>query len=65
VVVDGGDIEVKENPALGGIEIKFAKRPDDSIIAQVKRYGFRWSKRQHLWYAKANETRRSFAFSLV
>jgi hypothetical protein len=63
--VEAGDITVKENPTLGGIEIKFASRPDESIIEQVKRYGFRWSRRQHLWYAKANETRRNFAFSLV
>jgi hypothetical protein len=65
VVASATDIEVKENPERGGIEIKFKSRPDDTILEQVKRLGFRWSRRQHLWYAKVTEARRDFAFSLV
>lgn len=40
------------NDAKNGVEIKFASRPNDETLGTLKAYGFRWSMRQHLWYAR-------------
>jgi hypothetical protein len=35
-----------------GIEVKFTDKPSEDIRASLKRFKFRWSRRQKLWYAK-------------
>lgn len=49
------------NEAKRGIEIKFDCKPELAIITALKEYGFRWSGKQKLWYAKQSNERLSFA----
>lgn len=58
-------VTVRENEEKGGIEIKFASKPDSSVIASLKANRFRWSKFQKLWYAKASDSTREFAYGLA
>lgn len=58
-------ITVSENDIKGGVEIKFAGKPDEDTRSTLKRNGFRWSRFQKLWYAKANDRTRAFANSLT
>ena len=45
-----GDRVWRENPEHGGIEVSFAKRPDESERATLKQLGFRWSRMSGVWY---------------
>ena len=45
-----GDIIIHHNETLNGIEIKFASKPSDTVINQLKVMGFRWSYKSMLWY---------------
>lgn len=58
-------VTVRENTEKAGIEIIFSSKPADSVLSSVKANGFRWSKFQKLWYARATEETRNFANSLV
>ena len=40
----------RENAEHGGIEVSFAKRPDESERATLKQLGFRWSRMSGVWY---------------
>jgi hypothetical protein len=55
---------VRINEKLNGIEIVFDDKPSEEIRAQLKAYGFRWSKRG-FWYAKRSPERITFAESLT
>jgi hypothetical protein len=55
----------KLNDAKGGVEIKFAGRPDDSVKDRIKAAGFRWSSQQGLWYAKQSPARIALAKALA
>lgn len=46
---------VSHNKSQNGIEVRFSSKPDESDITFLKRNGFRWSSRNHLWYAKYSE----------
>lgn len=61
----GVSVEVKENEDKDGVEIRFAEKPDQSVIDQVKAHGFRWSKFQKLWYARRSPETLEFAYGLV
>lgn len=61
----GAAVAVRENAQKGGIELRFAAKPDHDVISRVKSAGFRWSKFQKMWYAKANERTRAFAYDLA
>lgn len=59
-----GCATVRENEEKGGIEIRFPSKPDASILEQLKRHGWRWSRFGSCWYTKATEEARAFAASL-
>jgi hypothetical protein len=42
---------IRRNPEQHGIEVVFPVKPAEEIRAELKRLGFRWSRRQGLWYA--------------
>ena len=52
------------NTELNGIELLFDKKPAADVLARVKSYGFRWSPKKQLWYAKNTPDRLTFAQSL-
>ena len=45
-----GDRVWRENSEHGGIEVSFAKRPDENERATLKALGFRWSRMGRVWY---------------
>ena len=45
-----GDRVWRENSEHGGIEVSFAKRPDESERDTLKQLGFRWSRMSGVWY---------------
>lgn len=45
-----GDRVWRENSEHGGIEVSFAKRPDENERATLKQLGFRWSRMAGVWY---------------
>ena len=47
-------VTVRRNEAHNGIEVIFPDKPDQSIMDQLKSWGFRWSRYQGLWYAHYN-----------
>ena len=49
------EVEVKINNQMHGIEIRFQNEMTSEQIEQVKDAGFKWSKRQQLWYAYQND----------
>ena len=52
------------NQEKNGIEIRFENKPESSVIEALKAHDFRWSSKQHMWYAKQDSSRLSFAASL-
>lgn len=52
------------NNEKNGIEIRFDGKPESSVITELKEYGFRWSVKQKMWYAKQSAERISFAEGL-
>jgi len=49
---NGNGITILENEAKNGVEIKFDEKPERSVIDFIKSKGFRFSRRQCLWYAR-------------
>lgn len=45
-----GDRVWRENSEHGGIEVSFAKRPDENERTTLKALGFRWSRMAGVWY---------------
>jgi hypothetical protein len=43
-------VTIRRNPERQGIEVIFPTKPGEEIRTGLKRLGFRWSKRQGLWY---------------
>ncbi len=43
---------IRLNEAKGGIEICFAAKPAESVIASIKADGFRWSRFNKVWYIR-------------
>ncbi|MDY0301386.1 MAG: hypothetical protein RBQ99_07355 [Trichlorobacter sp.] len=58
------DVNVAYNEERNGIELRFAARPANDVIAKVKAAGFKWSGKQKLWYAKKTDARQQFADEL-
>ena len=48
-----------------GIEIRFSRKPDQSVRSALKDAGFRWSRRQGIWYAPREAERLTFARELA
>ena len=45
------------NKEKNGIEVRFATKPDSSVLDALKANGFRWSGKQKMWYAKHTNER--------
>lgn len=58
------DCIVLENRQLGGIEIKFPRKPAAEAIQAVKAQGFKWNGKSKVWYAKKTDKRMEFAREL-
>ena len=58
-------VTVSLNPERSGVEIRFSVKPERETIDRLKGYGFRWSPRGKLWYAKQSDTRIRFAYALA
>jgi hypothetical protein len=54
------DFSVAINKRLNGIEIRFVNKMNDDQLTTIKDAGFKWSKRQQLWWAYQDE--KSIAF---
>jgi len=65
--INGITVTVTENTAEDGIEIRFSEKPPEEIIQSIGRYGagFKYSRRQNIWYAKRTDAKLAFAKSLV
>lgn len=67
----GNGIDVTENPAKQGIEVRFTNFDGKATpevaetIELLKKYGFKFSRSQRMWYAKRTDSRLAFAKSLV
>lgn len=59
------DFSLTVNNRMHGIELRFAQKMSEEQLANVKEAGFRWSKRQQMWYAYQNEKSIAYAESLV
>jgi hypothetical protein len=59
-----GELLVTSNPAKGGIEVKFARKPDPDVLDSLKRNGFRWSRFGKLWYKKDTPATRNYLRTL-
>lgn len=58
------NVEVTLNNEKNGIEVRFGGKPEAEVIESLKSYGFRWSSKQKIWYAKQTDERIQFANSL-
>ena len=57
---------IRRNEKLNGIEVVFDSKPPQETIEYLdKSLGFRWSRRQKLWYAKYTEERLSAVTSFL
>ncbi len=59
------DIEINYNEEKNGIEIKFNSKPNQEILNELKKNGFRWHRVKKVWYAKQTEEKVNFVNSLV
>ncbi len=57
--------EMQLNDDLNGVELKFSGIPNETVRAEMKSNGFRYSKYNKVWYAKQTEKTIMFAESLV
>lgn len=58
-------VAISYNDELNGIELRFSEKPSAGVIQEVKKkMGFRYSKRQNMWYATRNTQRETFAKDL-
>lgn len=65
VVKADSDVKVELNDQFNGVEITFKKKPNNSIIDELKKFGFRWHSAKKLWYAKQTDERIKFAYSIA
>lgn len=56
-ILNNNHIQISENQLLNGFEIIFLNKMTDFELKEIKKAGFRWSKRQQFWYAKKNEVK--------
>lgn len=47
---------VRYNAEKNGVEVKFDAKPAEDVRAQLKRFGFRWSRFSQVWYKKLAES---------
>jgi N12 class adenine-specific DNA methylase len=44
--------EIRHNTQNGGVEVKFASKPAQEVLEQLKAKGFKWAKGNKVWYKK-------------
>jgi Large polyvalent protein associated domain 29 len=59
--ISGDNITVTENDEKNGVEIKFDSKPSREILDDLKANGFKYSRKQNIWYAKRNLRTLDFA----
>ena len=59
------DFSLTVNNRMHGIELRFAQKMSEEQITSIKEAGFKWSKRQQMWYAYQNEKSIAYAESLM
>lgn len=62
-VVNG--VEVTENKAKHGIEIRFAEKPAKEVLDGLKANGWRWTRFGGCWYNRATDENRTYAEGLA
>ena len=60
-----GKVLVSHNEAKHGIEIRFPDKPSDATRTELKRMGFKWSRRSACWYKRNGSAVLSFATGLA
>lgn len=45
---------INHNTDKGGVEIKFATKPEPSVLEELKSNRFRWSRFNKCWYSRVN-----------
>jgi hypothetical protein len=60
-----GAATIRHNLEKSGIEIRFADRPDEAVLARLKSHGWRWSRFSKCWYAKQSDAANAFANELI
>lgn len=58
------DFSITVNSRMKGIELRFENTMTEEQIEQIKEAGFKWSRRQQIWYAYQNEKTIAYAKSL-
>lgn len=58
-------LNITLNNAKNGIEIRFENKPGEDVLEALHEYGFHWSGKQKMWYAKQTDERIAFANSLA
>ena len=56
---------VQRNQERNGIEIKMSEQPPREVIDKLKAHGFRWSKRNKVWYVRHNNRLQQWAEDFV
>lgn len=57
-------LNVTMNNEKNGIEIRFNSKPEAEVLDSLKANGFRWSRKQKMWYAKQDQGRIAFVNTL-
>lgn len=63
-MAEGLAVEVTENKAKNGIEIRFASKPEQEVIDNLKANGWRWTRFGGCWYNRATDENKAFAENL-
>ncbi len=61
---DRPPVDVRQNEARDGVEVRFAEKPPFGVRDRLQKAGFRWSRAQALWYARRTPERLAFAEGL-
>lgn len=56
-ILNNNHIQISENQLLNGVEIIFFNKMTEDELKEIKKTGFRWSKRQQFWYAKKKKSK--------
>lgn len=63
-IITADGVMVTVNEERNGIEIRFPKKPDQSVLDNLKANGWRWSRFGGCWYNRRNDQNMSFAESV-
>ncbi len=49
------EVNISKNQAQNGLEIRFPGRPEQSVLDQLHKWGFRWSRFNKVWYHRFSD----------